>query len=213
MASSQAAIVLDHFDDPLLGQGASISNPVGATGPISSTDTGLAAIGGSRTIYVGTTAGDGRSRIAVGANISPDYFTIANDSVTIDGYGGVIWDANGSGLNADIADCKLIRWDYDNDQETTYSLTLWTFGGSSHTESVTIGASAFGAQSIWLAPFAVAGVDLTDVDWIQLEADSKPGGDVAIHLVECDIPEPATTGVAFAALAGLGMVIRRFRKA
>jgi hypothetical protein len=217
MASSQASIIIDHFDDPAGGQSATIFSPGAAPTYLATGNvTGLTdVIGGARIVYVGTTSGQSRSRIQAGANVVPDYFTVANDSVTIDGYGGAIWNGGptASGLNYDLSACKLIRWDYDNDQTTTYSFTLTTFGGASHTESVVLAASTFGTTSILLAPFALAGVNLADVDQIEMRADSDPGGDVAVHLIECDIPEPATTGVAFAALAGLGMIIRRFRKA
>jgi hypothetical protein len=213
LSSAQAA-VFDKFDDPLTGHLASILAPGAGPQYASSSKTGLTdVIGGARTVYVGTTKGDGRSKIAVGANISPDLFTIVNDSTTIDGFGGVIWDGGtAAGLNYDMSDCKVIRWDFDNDQDTVYSVTLWTYGSASWAEQVAVPAGTVGTTQVWLAAFAAKGVDLKDVDWVQIEADSASGGDVSIQMVECDIPEPALSGLAFAGLAGLAMAVRRVRQ-
>jgi len=217
--SLQAAVVLDHFIDPIGGHAAEIVNGSSVS---SASDTavglGLGLLGDTREITmdidsVRPLAGNPSfpntgSTETASANRTPDNYAL-EAGTHADTSSSIVYD-DGGALSLDLSPFTAIQFfAAANDQDTWYLLTLANAGGS-HTESVFQTANFAGSFSIPLAPFSLALGGLGGLESLTVTVDPQLyGGDVTIHALIA-VPEP-NAAWAFAGLCGLGALVRRFR--
>lgn len=220
-ASAHAAItVLDHFNTPVAppvdGQGVSIANGTA----------GQTASSGLHTLGSGPLSGASRElTIRIDSIIDPSnfqetevnqpssthFFQVSATSesdpsgwVTYSKPGGLNWDASGfTGIGLWQA--------YAPDKASQVGVRITSGAGATVSSTATLlPAGTFGAN-ITFGWNLFAGIDITDIDHIQVLADPQGiAGDFSMHELVA-VPEPATAA-AVAGLLGLGMFARRFRR-
>lgn len=206
-----SVLTLDHFNDPAGGQAVQILN--GSVGSSAgSLTTGIAAPGGSREIYTEIESilpGGSEVNLKVNTFTTADNLQLEN-SVNVESFAKVTWDANGAGLNANLtAFAGLGLYDVVIDKDTTFAITITTWGTGSATASVTKAADFIGDINLLWADFAGV-ADVSNIDEIVVNINPDRGGDVAVHSLVA-VPEP-NAGLAVAGLLGLGLLLRRTRK-
>jgi hypothetical protein len=129
----------------------------------------------------------------------------------VDANGSVLYDANGAGLNFDLAGNTVLQLEgVLTDQATTFTFKLETFagGGDSVTCSTSVGAGFSGNVSCDFAGL-FNGVPANDIDAISFVIDpSVHGGDVLVDRLVA-IPEPATGLMLALGVSGLAWISRR----
>lgn len=208
-AHSQAAVVVDHFASPLTGQAAGITNGIVGTN-VTSFQSGLTVLGGSREIYLQVqNIYDVGNQVDASANssTSPDYLSYSNDA-NVDSTCRLTWDSSGGGLNTDFSgETGLHLFDVFNDSLTNYTIALTTFGGGTSTQTVNK-APLFSGDISFLFGGFVGGANLSDVDRIVLTIGGGRASDVSIHALIA-VPEPSSGGMVVLGAASLALLRRR----
>jgi hypothetical protein len=200
------AVIIDDFNVPAGGQIISITGGV-AGSTTHSLATGLAGVlGGSRYIQADVQAafGGGNSTV-LSANdpaTAPDDLNLATD-VNVDSKGTARWDANGAGLNANLAPAVNFElFDVSNDLPTSYTVKITTFGGGTSSSTVLTGTSTFDVNLFFPLAGFVGGANLAKIDQITLIVDTPRSGDARIHTFEYNIPSVPDGGLSMMLLGG-----------
>ncbi len=217
--NAQAAdLLIDNFDNTPQ----SIELNTETTG--SDLVTGLApdAIGGSRNLSLTVDnigfPGNGAS-LAVAPPPPDDPFALTwnNDSL-VSSMATVTWDANGSGLDADLTGQSGIRLDlFAVDLSAEIAFTIEDSSGN--TAELDLTGLTPGIVSFDFDNFTnIGGVDLTDIQVIEMMLDGPPSVDVTLDLLDFPeittnepTPEPSTI-LGLVAVGGAGLLSRRRQK-
>lgn len=121
------------------------------------------------------------------------------------------YDGNDTGLNLDLSsDAQILLNFKSNDRALRTVVTLGTFGGNSTVLERVVAGGRQNTNFTEAFDFSgsVGGVDLADVDSVQIDFFTSPSGDFALGSIEA-VPEPATMA---ALAAGIGAVLARRRR-
>ena len=204
-----AFTVVDHFENPAVGQATGITNGIVGSNQ-TSLQTGLTTLGGSRSIYLeDQNIYDAGNQATVSANglTSPHLLSYANDA-NVDSFCRLTWDANSAGLNANLStETGLQLTGLFNDLPTNFTISLVTFGGGTSTFLKNSPGLFTGDIAFPLSGFT-GGANLADVDRIVLTIEGGRSVDVRLDGLVI-VPEPASAGLAL--LGGVGLLLRRRR--
>ncbi|MCP5522108.1 MAG: hypothetical protein H7A46_11245 [Verrucomicrobiales bacterium] len=216
LGTGQAQLFLDHFDDAQLTSIPVPPNP-GTGAAVNDTDITLTTpltlpLGDSRNLQLDrTTVRTGFSSNGDSVAMSSGLLNLAGDANS-DLKITITYDDSGNGMGLDVSGSQnLFLFGYSQDQDTTWSVTLWddkAFSNSatvSHTQVGNVG----GNLAFLLSSFV--GIDTTHIEKVQIVIDPLNfGGDVNLHAVAL-VPEPQEYALALGFL-GLGFVaVRRYR--
>ena len=204
-----AAVVVDHFNSPVGGQGVSISNGIVGTYQ-DDVRTGLTVLGGSREIiFQLQSIFDAANYCSVNVNggTSSDELSLANGS-NVESQCTLVWDANSIGLNTNLSlDYAFNMLNVHNDIPVAYTISMQTFGGGISIQTVSTGTNYIGDLTFPFGGFS-SGADLTDIDRISLTIDGGRSVDVSMDAL---ITVPETGSAVLAVLGCMGLLVRRRR--
>jgi len=212
--TSQANLVIDHFDSPAAGQALTLAaGGILATGNVAASG----AFGGTRNIAVAFESGIGNVQVSANDVVNGLNSVLAvTTSARVDGLGGVRYDANGGGLNLNITGFTpgpgLLISDIYGDSTVTFSAIFYSALGT-YSGSVSHGPGAgYNLSLPWAAFTAGGSFDPAHVTAIEFYANPLTvGGDVQLGALEIVVPEASTMGW-IAGLACVATVVNARRR-
>jgi hypothetical protein len=213
-AGNSAALMLDNFDSPAGGQSVTIFN--GTAGSSATSLAGSLPVPGNfRKVSIdiqSVLSGGNTTQGAVNTFTTTGDYQL-EQSVLVDSFGLIIYDANSTGINFDFSGFQGLRLaGVISDFSTPFTITLDTFGGgtSSITKSILVGDLDF------LFSDLIGTANIQDVDRITIKIDPSRGGDVVIQefvaLERTQVPEPDILLLIGSGLIGLVGLRRKFKK-
>jgi hypothetical protein len=188
-----AELIIDDFASPAGGQSIALNNfPAGSSG--FSFSPSATVLGGWRLVGVdieSVLSGSNSIKAAVNVADTPPNYQL-EQSIRVNGFGTLKYDANGAGLNVNLTSFSGIRLvAAENDLLTVYTLKLESFAGGSSSLSQSISSGAGDLDFSFASLVGTA--NLADIDRITLTINPDRAGDVYLErIVTIITPLPAS---------------------